>query len=476
MRLAPIAVVAAVLAGAGCASEKTVSEQRRIAAKLEAGAEAAPAGTFSSLSGLVRHALDLRPSMAAARIEVADARLAMKEIDSDAPVVSSMPWNAVDAGVSAGYSESSRAAHSGDFKMKTRKGSVGANLSLDLLVFDFGRHGARRRAQAERVVAAEQALGREGFVVCDEVSQAWWNLVQCIELEKVARTNIVQREAHLEQAENRFEAGEAQRLDVLTARLGVAEAREAAVAASNDVAVAAVGLGYAAALPASAVSVPADAFPAAGAERPAEPSADGAAAEPQEWGAQPLFDFAATNSPAVLAAKARVRAASAQVDYAVADMRPSLSANVSLNWTDPLWYWRWGVDAAQTLFAGWRKKTAVDRAVAALRKSETDFDAALQALRRDIEAAAAERDNADEAARTARESLRQARENLETANAQYETGDASRVDVADASAAYAAAAAATVKAACRSEKARAAICALAGIEPPFARRQEGEDR
>jgi len=468
------ATLAAALA-AGCTTFVVEERDRaRIAAKVSGGAApAAEAGTrrfpFTRDTGLeqaVRFALANRPSMASARLAVLDARLAVKQAAADAPLASSMPWNSVHVDAGAGYSESSRAAHHGDFKAKTQKGDASALLSLDLLVYDFGRWDARMNELAENVVAAEQALDREGCTVFGEVSDAWFALSRDIALSAVADSNVVQYASRLAQAQDRFDAGEAQLLDVLRAKLDLSTAKEAAVAASNDVAVSEAKLAYATGLD-----------PAAGAPgafplreiRALAPGLDETAAAfaKTSASADELVEFSATNAPAMKAARARLRASSAQVDYAVADLRPSFSASVSLNWTDPLWYWRWGVNAAQSIFTGGRKTAAVERAVAAMLSAEADFDAQLQTLRRDLELAVAERDNAAEALATARDAFRQAEENLQTVKAQLETGEASRVDFADAMAGRTSAAAGIVRAACRGQSAEAAIYALSGGRPVF---------
>jgi outer membrane protein TolC len=178
--------------------------------------------------------------------------------------------------------------------------------------------------------------------------------------------------------------------------------------------------------------------------------------------------FARTNSPAVAVARAKVRAASAQVDYAIADLAPSLSASASLNWTDPLWYWQWGLDAVQSLFTGWKKTTAVERAKVALESAASSLESEEQQLSRSIELAVAERDSAAEALATAAESVRQARENLETVASQHDVGDATRIDYADAVSAYVEALGSRVKAFYRGQIAEAKIIGLTGREPEFA--------
>jgi len=458
--------VAAAAAVAGCAAVRDARMAQDAARPAgEGGAASARKVALAGepLESLVAYAISNRPSMVSARLAVDDARLALREISSDAPIVSSTPWNAVDARASLAYSEASRRAQFSDAKWKTRRGDPSATLSLDLLVWDFGRNSARAHAQCESVIAAERALDKEGLAVFDEVAAAHFALLQNEALAEVAATNVMMCAEHLKQEEDRFELGETRNLDVLRARLDLARANETAVSASNDVATAGANLMAALGIDATA----------GGFREVLGPGGESIDAVTRVFKATTTtaaeaFMFARTNSPAVAVARAKVRAASAQVDYAIADLAPSLSASASLNWTDPLWYWQWGLDAVQSLFTGWKKTTAVERAKVALESAASSLESEEQQLSRSIELAVAERDSAAEALATAAESVRQARENLETVASQHDVGDATRIDYADAVSAYVEALGSRVKAFYRGQIAEAKIIGLTGREPEFA--------
>ena len=456
----------------GCGTIRSAREaQRRVEADASARASARVDLNGFSLARLVDFALTNRPSMVSAALAVKDARLAMKEIAADAPLASETPWNALGADVSMGYSERSVAKHLEDFEFKTKKGKGTGSLSVDLLVYDFGRNAARARAQAENVLAAESALAQEGFLVCDEVSAAYFALLRNDALLEVAATNVAMYAEHLKRAEDRLSLGEAMELDVLRARLDLATARESLVSASNDVATAGAELMSALGVDASSGDC-AEVFSVrpgslARAVRNLSDTA-GTSAE--------LYDFGATNAPALVIARAKLRAASAQVDYAVADMMPNLSASASLNWTDPLWYWRWGVSGAQSLFTGWRKTAALERATLALDSAARDVDSAELDLSYALELAVAERDNAEEALSTARASVQRGRENLETVREQYQVGDVSRVDYTDAAADYTEALGDRVRAFYRGQIAEAKLFRLAGRMPKYSEEVIVEER
>ena len=63
-----------------------------------------------TLSWLVDFALTNRPGVVAAQLAVQDARLQLKELAADAPIVSSTPWTSAKVSASAGYDVASEAS------------------------------------------------------------------------------------------------------------------------------------------------------------------------------------------------------------------------------------------------------------------------------------------------------------------------------------------------------------------------------
>lgn len=374
-----------------------------------------------SLRELVDFAMTNRPSVVSARLSVEDARLAIKAIAADAPLVSATPWTAPKLSVGGGYAASSQSS-STRLTWPT-EGSASAALSLDLLVWDFGRNNAKLAAASEDLVAAEAKLLKAGYAVFDEVATAYFGVLEADALLEVRRTNEFSYAEHLRQAQDRLAAGEAQRLDVTRAQLDLSKAREATVAASNTVVTTGATL-------MRALGIDADRGSRADVLVTRTSSLeDLVRAFPRTtYTVDEAFALARTNAPAVAIARANLRAASAQVDAAIADLLPSVSLSASLNWTDPLWMWKWGANAAQTLFAGFRKVTAVDRAVVSMKSAAAAVDEAEQELSLSLELAIAVRDNAVVAHRTARESVKSAQENYETVKEQYREGDVSRID------------------------------------------------
>ena len=412
-----------------------------------------------SLQELVGFAMTNRPAMVSAALAVADARLALREIAADAPLVSYSPWTSPHLSISGGHSESS--TPDSPIKWKT-SGNASAGLSLDILVYDFGRNEARASAQVERVIAAEREFVRAGYRVFNEVAGAYFDLKENDALLTVAITNEAEFALHVKEAEDRLAAGEAMKLDVTRAKSNLYQAREEVIVASNAVVTSGAAL-----MKALGVDV------SRGTRETVYPSAGGnldsvtRGFARTEYAVEPAFELARTNAPAMAVARARLRAASRQVDYAVADLMPSVSAQVGISWADPLWVWHWGVDAVQSIFTGFRKTTAVDRAVVAMQSAATDVDEAEQQLSLDLETAIAVRDNAQKKLETARMSVVQAREDLDLVKQQYQEGEVSRVDFTEAASSYARALGNRISAFYTGQRAEAALFAIVGRVPEY---------
>ena len=450
----------------GCETvENARNVQEAVAPRAKGEARLAPElpAFDGSLEQYVNFALDNRPSMRQARLEVEDARLALKEIAANAPLASSTPWTAFGADASLGHSESSTPAHFDKLKSNT-DGNGSASLSLDILIWDFGRNKANASAQAERVIAAELSLVQEGYTVFEEVASTYFERLEGAALLEVAITNERMRSEHFRLAEQRLEAGEAQKLDVLRAKLDLAESREKVVAASNNFMNCSSRFASKLGLEASNGKI----LPL-GVEGSALEGMSHAFEETGFKSAE-LYSFARTNSPSIQVSRARLKAASYNVDYAINDLLPNLSASVSLNWSDPLWTWRWGVNAAQSLFTGFKRTTAIDRAAVALESALADLDDAELGLSVEIEVAVANRDNSKEAIATAKASVASAKENLDTVREQLFVGDVSRVEYTEAVADYASSLASLVEAFYAHQISEAKLFALTGQKPLYRKR------
>lgn len=422
-----------------------------------------------SLSALVDFAMTNRPSVARAALAVEDARLALKQLRADAPLISETPWLSPKLAVNGGYSASSESALIKDLGWHT-EGSPSAAITLSIPIFDFGRHDARVKSQCEAVLDSELMLVEKGYEVFFEVCDSYFGLLEKRAMYAVAQTNELEFALHLEQAEKRSDAGEADPLDILRAQLDLAQAREHIVAAQTELDTAGAEFLMAIGIDASYGTyrdvVRFNGDPLAFVMR-GFPDTD--------YTVRQAFDLARTNAPSMRVMRSRLRAAAADVDYAIADLMPEISASVSLDWTDPLWYWHWGVSAAQSLFQGFRKTTAVDRAVIAMRQAAQDVESQELDISLALESAVAQRDTALKAQETAEASLRSARTNLEMVREQYQLGEVDRVEFTDSVAAYVSALGNRITAFYAKQRAECAVFALLGIYPVYEEKKITEE-
>ena len=432
-----LCAAAALVCACGCS---TIKRARTAQADVAQAADDAKANSKESthvdLRGLrlvdyVAWAMNHRPSIEAAHLAVTNAALELSRVTSD---------RELQLNLSSGFSQST-ANRSNHFSWHQDRGKFTSDVSL--------------RQARENLVAAQRNLADAEFAVFNDVAKSYFTLLQNDALLEVARTNEFQYAEHLRQAESLFSEGEVKKLDVLKARVDLSDARLATINASNEVVTAgaafirALGLSAERATREDVMSVAADALATSKSDL-----------KPTTYNSAEALDLARTNAPSLMVLRAKLRAASAEVDYAIADLFPSLSFSSAFSFADPTWNWSWGFRAV--ILDGFRKRTLVDEAVVAMELARVALEEAEQDLSRDLAVAAATRDNARESLATARIEVQQAKENLDTVVEQYRLGDASRIDFTDAASGYASALGARVKAFYAGEIAEAELIRLTG--------------
>lgn len=450
--MAAMSLLSAALAGCG-----TISDARRAQKSAAEFGERAAAATNrvaeavdlrgASFIGCVEFAMTNRPSIESARLAVSNAVLDLKAAVADcAPQVD----------VGAGFSQST--ANGGShFSWHQRRGRFAGDVSVDWLIVDFGRVAAKERQAREQLVAAQRDLADVEFSVFNDVAQSYFTLLRNDALLEVARTNEFMHAEHLRQSESLFAAGEVKKLDVLKARVDLSDARLATINASNDVQTAGAEFLRALGLQsdrATRADVRAVAERALEATKRTLPETD--------YGAAEGLLHARTNAPSLKVLHAKLRAASAEVDYRIADLMPKLTLSSAFSFSDPAWNWNWAFNAVQTVLDGQRKRTAVDAAVVAMEAARVAVQEAEQKLSYDIAVAVSARDNARQSLATASVEVEQARENLDTVVQEYKVGDASRIDFTDAASGFTEALGTRIKAFYAAELAEAELIRLTG--------------
>ena len=402
--------------------------------------------TSFTLADYVCYAISNRPDVIAAQLAVSNALLKLVSVTSgEYPIF----------GMSGGYSQSTH--NSGPHFSWRQSGDANASFRMELLLCDFGRLDAKEREARENAVAAQRDHADTLLAVFEEVATAYFTLLRNDALLAVACTNELQYAEHLRQAQTLFDAGEVKNLDVLKARLDLSDAHLKTITASNDVETASAEFIRSLGLKADRAER-LDVLPprpdSLGRPRRDLPATSHAAAD--------ALAFARTNAPPLMMLRAKVRAASARVDYAVSDLLPSLSLDGGFSYVDPAWNFSWGVSAIQSLFEGYRKTSAVDSAVVELLAAREATFLAEQKLSCSLSQAVATRDTARQALENARVQVRQARENLDNVVAQYRVGEASRIDFTDAVSAFSGAEGARIKAFYAGQIAEAVLVRLTG--------------
>lgn len=452
-------LLAATLAGlCGCETidraRQAQKDQRDASLDVPAAYTSAPPATIS-LKGMrlvdyVAFAVTNRPDLEVSRLAVSNAVLELAQVTSD---------RELRLGLSGGYSQST-ANGTSHFSWHQNRGRATTDFTFDLLICDFGRIDARERQARENLVGARRDLDDAEFAVFNEVAGSYFALLRNDALLEVARTNEFQYAEHLRQAESLFKAGETKKLDVLKARVDLSDARLATINASNEVLTAAAGFMRALGLDDIHTRIPDLIEYGANALETPKPTLN-----PSSFGVEEALCLARTNSPSILTLRSRLRAASAEVDYRIANLMPEITLSSAFAFADPAWNWSWGFKAIQTVLDGKRRERELDMAVLAMESAKLDVDRAEQQLSHDLAVAAANRDNARESLATAKVEVQQALENLDTVKQQYSVGDASRLDFTDAASALASALGTRVKAFYAAEIAEAELIRLTGHVP-----------
>jgi len=107
-------------------------------------------------------------------------------------------------------------------------------LSLDLLLYDFGRTNLRIQAAKETVLATRETLRSIEQQVLLRAVTAYMNVRRTRELVAVRRNNLGLLREELRAAEDRFEVGEVTRTDVALAEAQFASARSGLASAEGD--------------------------------------------------------------------------------------------------------------------------------------------------------------------------------------------------------------------------------------------------
>ena len=363
------------------------------------------------------------PAVVQARQDVVQAQIALRSVKAAfIPVV--------DGSIAYTYASKNIDPH--DTKWDG-DGTWGGNVSLNWLLYDFGRTRASTRRAVAALAAADQAERAAENGAVYGVRAACFALRRAEALHRVAVETSESYRLHRDQTKDRFDVGAAMNYEVSKAEVDYQNALLSEISASNAVETARASLALALGL----------------AENPRIALGDCSFPEmTNDVGA--LMAVAATNAPALAALRAAADAAKDYVDWTICDLYPNLSFRLSFDAkgdSSPLlWNYAAVPAVAQTLFSAGAKNRQIETAVAQLRAARSKLAEAEQQLFNQVLTATLSADRARKSLAVAEAALAASKENFDVVSSRYDVGKASALERTDAQVALSSAEAAVVTA------------------------------
>lgn len=400
-----------------------------------------------SLDELQQIALQCHPSIRTALYKAETAYLAIKNVKADyLPSING----------SFGYSRNTDNfdRHDSDFD---NGGTWNGALSLDIMIYDFGKTDMQAKQLAEVYKAALLDLKNAKNTVVYNVRTAFYALNRAIELDAVAKQTIKQYEEHRDQVKTRKEVGVGTSYDLTKAEVDVYNAILAEHKTRNDIDIAWAAL-----------------IKALGFSEKVTFKTELKSLREYTTDINKLMELAKVGNPTLSALETAEKAASYHVDKTIADLYPtfslSLSGNVSGRSTGfpLLWNLSGAASVVQNFFSGGRSMNAIKEAALALksaRASRTEYEQTLFQL---LQNAALNAQLAQQQLKTARQVEKQAKDYFDIVSTQYQVGKSSALERTDAQVALSQATASVVTARFDYQDALANIAMLIGDfpEPP----------
>lgn len=363
------------------------------------------------------------PSVVQARLDVESAQIALRGIRS-----AFIPR--VDGSIGYTYASQNVDPHNTEWD---GEGAWTGALSLNWLLYDFGRTSAATRQAVAALAAADLSARSAENEAAYAVRAACFALNRAVELHRVAVETSAAYRQHRDQTRDRFEVGAAMNYDVSKAEVDYANALLEEIAATNAVETARASLNLALGLAENPVFALGDcSFPSYTNDVDA------------------LMETAATNAPTLAALRASAEAAKNYVDWTICDLYPNLSLSLTFDAkgdSSPLlWNYAAVPRAAQTLFSAGSKNRQIEEAVVRLRAARSRLAAAEQQLYNKLLAATLAADRARRSLDVAELAERAARENFDVVSSRYDVGKSSVLERTDAQVALTRAEAAVVAA------------------------------
>ena len=414
------------LAGAGCSTVRMARNAQ--AENTERTVPFAETGLDASapipMAALENAALRCAPAVTQARQEVVAAQIAVRNLKA-----SYIPT--IDGNI--GYTYKTFNTDPDDIDWSGIDGIAGG-LTLNMLVYDFGKTRANVRAAVSRLAAADRGAREAEVGAVYAVRKACFGLQRALAMRDVAEESEASYAEHLSQMQSRFDVGAVTSYQVSKAKVDWNNAVLSLISASNAVETARAGLNLSLGL----------------AENPVYELGD-CSFRTIEGSAEDLLQVALTNAPSLAAARFSADAAKAMVDYTICNLYPTLSLGLTLDAAGDggstlLWNYAAVGALSQSLFSAGAKNRAIEEAVARMRIARSQYAAAEQSAYNALLVATLNAKRAARSLEVARVAEDSAKENFDIVSERYAVGRASALERTDAQVALTSAKASVVSA------------------------------
>ncbi len=307
------------------------------------------------------------------------------------------------------------AANSGESSNSYR-----ANLSLQQLIFDFGKTSADVAAARENMKGSELSKEDSRQTVVVNVKVAYYGLLAARHLLQVQEETVRQSQEHLDQTEGFYHAGTRTKFDVTNAEVTLTNAQLALIKARNLVEVARVTL-------ANAMGVP---------DQPIGELEELLTFEKVEISEEQALKEGLAARPDLLSLSAQRLGAEASVRSAQRTYFPVLSGIADYGYDGknfPLVHnWDAGVNLTIPIFSGFLTQSQVAEARGNLLVAGANEEALRQQVILEIHRTFSTLQEAEERVRTSEVVVRQAKENLDLANGRFQAGVGTSIEQTDA--------------------------------------------
>ncbi len=302
----------------------------------------------------------------------------------------------------------------------TAYNNYSASLSLQQLIYDFGKTGAAVESARENLRGSNLSEVASRQTVAVNVKVAFFGLLAARRLVQVEEETVRQFQQHLEQVEGFYKAGTRARFDVTKAEVDLTNARLDLIKARNASEVARVTL-------ANAMGVP---------DRPIGELEDLLSFKKIEISEDQAVQAALTNRPELLSLSAQRHAAEASVRSVQRSYFPVLSgvADYTYRGQDfPLvWNWDAGLSLTFPIFSGNLTQSQAAEARANLVVIGANEESLRQNVILEVHQVFSSLKEAEERVQTSDVVVRQAEENLDLANGRFQAGLGASVERTDA--------------------------------------------